>query len=187
MPVPGEHPHVEAQDMASFGDTIYVALAGEGVYYSTDTGASWVFASAGLPANEAGSVLATNGVDLYWGLSDGNGVFHTTDNGVTWNDIPVGVPLEPLAEIPRTYALEQNFPNPFNPSSTIQYDLPGRTHVKLEVFNLLGERVLILVDQLRESGRHAVVFDAGDLASGVYVYRLSAGGSNVARKLVLLR
>lgn len=79
--------------------------------------------------------------------------------------------------VPATFSLRTNFPNPFNPSTTIVYELPVDAHVSLEVFNLLGQRVAQLVDGTISAGYHDAVFNAGDLASGMYFYRLTAAGS----------
>jgi hypothetical protein len=92
-----------------------------------------------------------------------------------------------LEELPDAFVLAQNYPNPFNPSTSIRYELPETARVRLEVFNLLGERVATLVDERREAGRHQVSFDAGSLASGVYLYRLQAGDFVQTRKLTLIR
>lgn len=88
---------------------------------------------------------------------------------------------------PAEYVLQQNYPNPFNPETVIRYGLPEQTHVRLEVFNALGQRVASLVNASRGAGYHEVTFDAGSLASGVYVYRLSAGGFVDSKRLVLVR
>jgi predicted outer membrane repeat protein len=102
-----------------------------------------------------------------------------TTTTVTGIDVTEGVPTEP--------ALYQNYPNPFNPSTTIQYDLPSESHVQLEVYNLLGQRVAVLVDELREPGYHVVQFEAGNLSNGMYIYRIRAGEYMEVRKLMLLR
>ncbi|MGB2960605.1 MAG: M14 family zinc carboxypeptidase [Bacteroidota bacterium] len=88
---------------------------------------------------------------------------------------------------PDIFSLRQNYPNPFNPATTIRYSLPRRGHVMLKVFDLLGREVETLVDEVRSAGAHSVRFDAGGLAAGVYLYRLTAGGGSQTRKLLLLR
>ena len=89
--------------------------------------------------------------------------------------------------IPAAFVLEQNHPNPFNPSTTIRYGLPSRSRVSLTVFTVLGQKVAELVNGEEEAGYHEVKFDAGSLASGVYFYRLQAGYFVEARRLLLLR
>ncbi len=89
--------------------------------------------------------------------------------------------------LPGRYALHQNFPNPFNPATTIRYDLARTGRVTLEVFDLLGRRITTLVDGEQTVGTHAVTFDARDLASGVYLYRLTAGKQVITKTMLLLK
>ena len=91
------------------------------------------------------------------------------------------------SEIPVNYGLSQNFPNPFNPSTTIKYALPQASHISLSVFNTLGQRVTLLVDGRQEVGYHEVNFDASGLTSGVYFYRLQAGDFVETKKLILMK
>ena len=91
------------------------------------------------------------------------------------------------SEAPEAYALMQSYPNPFNPSTTIRYALPVRSHVTLTVFNTLGQAVAELVNGDIDAGYHEVKFDARNLASGVYYYRLTAGDFVEARKLSLVK
>jgi hypothetical protein len=101
-----------------------------------------------------------------------------------------------IAATPGQFKLEQNYPNPFNPTTTIAYVVPevvgGRTYevggkIRLAVYDLLGREVAVLVDGVQSPGRHEVVFDARNLASGVYVYRLTAGAFSATRKLTIVR
>jgi hypothetical protein len=89
--------------------------------------------------------------------------------------------------VPREYDLSQNFPNPFNPSTVIQYAIPVKSHVLLTVHNLLGQVVSTIVNGEQEAGFHEVKFDALNLASGVYLYRLESGKFIQTRKLTLIR
>jgi len=86
-----------------------------------------------------------------------------------------------------SYALHQNYPNPFNPITTIAYALPERSHVNLTIYDMLGREVVVLVDGFRNSGFQEVVFDASNLASGIYLYRLQAGDFNATGKMVLMK
>ena len=90
-------------------------------------------------------------------------------------------------DVPGVFSLGQNFPNPFNPETTIRYSLPSRSHVVLAVYNALGERVAVLAEGEQESGFHEVRFDGSALASGVYFYRLQSTGFVQTKKLSLLK
>ena len=95
--------------------------------------------------------------------------------------------VERLQLTPGLFSLEQNYPNPFNPTTTIQYEVPSRTRVALVVFNILGQKVAELVNAEMDAGRYEIRFDAGGLASGVYLYRIEAGSFMQTRKLVVLK
>ncbi|MFT5141688.1 MAG: putative repeat protein (TIGR01451 family) [Thalassolituus oleivorans] len=94
---------------------------------------------------------------------------------------------DPLAETPDEYELKQNYPNPFNPRTHIVFGLPDDGQVRLEIYDALGRSVGRLVDGFMPSGRHEIPFDATRLASGVYLYRLEAGGRTMVRHMTLLR
>ncbi len=85
------------------------------------------------------------------------------------------------------FALEANYPNPFNPSTTIRYRVPEAAHVTLKLFNVLGEEVATLVEGAQSAGEHQIHFEARGLPSGVYVYVLQAGEVRLARRLMLMK
>lgn len=89
--------------------------------------------------------------------------------------------------IPDVFALHQNYPNPFNPSTTIRFDIPKDGIVRLEIYNVLGQRVAVLIDEYRSAGYYTEDFNAGHLASGMYFYRLQAGDFTSVRRLMLVR
>ncbi len=90
-------------------------------------------------------------------------------------------------ELPLEYILEQNYPNPFNPSTTINYSIPEDGFVKLAVYNLLGEEVATLVNSFQKADRYNISFNASDLSSGVYVYKIESTNFSASRKLVLMK
>ena len=90
-------------------------------------------------------------------------------------------------DVPQSVELDQNYPNPFNPATTIEFAIPEASHVTLEVFNMLGQRVETLKDERLSQGSHSVTFDASDLTSGTYIYRLEAGDQVLSRNLTLIR
>lgn len=122
-----------------------------------------------------------------WGLFDSNYtttvVYSALKNyiagttGITEQDI----------SLPTRAELLQNYPNPFNPTTTIGFALPQGQHVTLKVFDLLGREVATLVDGELSTGEHSVVFDAKDLPSGIYLYRLNIGGHIQTRSMMVLR
>jgi hypothetical protein len=89
--------------------------------------------------------------------------------------------------LPLTYAMYQNFPNPFNPSTMISYDIPKQSYVKLVIYDVLGRRVKTLVDEVKSPGSYKILFDASGLSSGVYIYRITSGNFVQTKKLVLLK
>jgi len=132
-------------------------------------------------SNLAGIMIWALGEDLYGGaqpLMDAVGKEVSATNAVA--------PPTPLS-VPDGYELYANYPNPFNPSTTIGYRLAQRTQVSLTVTNALGQLVARLVDQTQEPGVHEVRFDGSALASGVYFYRIRAGAFVQTKRLVLLK
>jgi hypothetical protein len=93
----------------------------------------------------------------------------------------------PSEEVPRECALRQNFPNPFNPSTTIRYELPRASQVSLTVYDILGRQVSVLVNERRDAGVHEVKFDGSKVASGAYFYRLQAGDFVSSKRMLILK
>lgn len=91
------------------------------------------------------------------------------------------------SELPDVFELRQNFPNPFNPAATIQFRLPVGGHVYIGVYDILGRRVAMLANGLFTAGSHSLQFDAENLASGLYLYRLQAGEVTISRKMMLVK
>jgi len=116
-------------------------------------------------------------------------LFNNFVEGMTNGTIQLPPPDRPPkpSNLPLTYELLQNFPNPFNPATTIQYQLPQDAKVMLKVYDILGNEVATLVNEEQEAGYKEVKFNASNLASGVYIYRLQAGSFVTAKKMILLR
>jgi len=99
----------------------------------------------------------------------------------------VATDVEDEISVPLVYSLSQNYPNPFNPSTTIQFTIPMQDIVTLKIFNVLGQEVLTVLNEKMAAGRHSVRFDASQLTSGVYLYRVSAGTFVQTKKMIFLK
>jgi len=95
--------------------------------------------------------------------------------------------VEVEISLPNSLSLSQNYPNPFNPSTKISFELPENGFVTLKVYNVSGVEVATLVGRQMETGRHDVSFDATQLSSGVYFYRLQFGTQIITRKMVVMK
>ncbi len=147
-----------------------------------------------------GCVSFENRVDFATQLTDEQAEEYTLENifskesnpnfGRDWFPSPELSPVsisESRSEIPSDYELEQNYPNPFNPSTNIAFTLPSTGHVNISIYNMLGQKVRTLVDQIKTAGRHVATFDASGLSSGVYLYRIKAGNFDQAHKMALIK
>jgi len=101
--------------------------------------------------------------------------------------VPTGNSNNLTDMIPKKYSLRANYPNPFNPTTTIKYGIPKQGKVKITVYNVLGQKVRVLVNNVESAGFHQVTFNASALASGTYFYRIKAGGFVKTRKMTLLK
>jgi hypothetical protein len=90
-------------------------------------------------------------------------------------------------DLPDRITMEQNYPNPFNPSTQIRYTLPEAAEVRLEVFNLMGQRIDVLVDGQQQAGVHNITFDASHLSSGIYLYRLQTSEKSITRRMMFVK
>lgn len=108
--------------------------------------------------------------------------------GTSWHD--VSSPITKVEEnlfLPYNLSLMQNYPNPFNPSTKISYSIDKKTHVRLSIYDLLGNKIATLVDGEKSPGLYVVSFHANNLPSGIYFYKLEANNQAITRKMILLR
>jgi len=108
-------------------------------------------------------------------------------SGTPMQTCTVGVDERASREMPEAFALYSNYPNPFNPSTTIEYDLPQLSNVELKVYDMLGNEVQTLVSGERPAGKYRVQFSSAGLPSGLYFYRLRAGERVEVKKMVVVR
>ena len=105
----------------------------------------------------------------------------------TKHDVSTDIKDEDIINLPQKFVLNQNYPNPFNPTTEISFTLPKNCKVSLEVYNILGQRVVTLVDKNMAVGSHTVKWDASQFASGIYLYRLSTNEFVDEKKMVLIK
>jgi hypothetical protein len=166
-------------------DFIYPGFDWDGtILFSNDSGENWsgqgVFSN---PLNAVDFISSTSG----WAVGDSGTILYTINGGVSFIDDETTQPTE--------FILSQNFPNPFNPSTVISFQLPVVSNVTLKVYDILGNEIATLVDDFKPAGRYEVEFNAAALPSGVYFYQLKAvdpsTGSGQAfmqtRKMILLK
>ena len=112
-------------------------------------------------------------------MTHGNGAYERK----LLSQIPVG--LDPVPPVVSSFKLEQNYPNPFNPSTTINWQLPVDTFVSLKIYDVLGNEVASLVNEEKNAGSYQTEFNASNLSSGTYFYRLESGNFIQTRKMIL--
>lgn len=127
------------------------------------------------------------GKDIIYALTDSTLLKVTPTNIVTLQQIPTAIDQSGNSQKANQFVLYQNYPNPFNPATTICYELPRSGPVRLTVYNMLGQEVSMLVDTQQPAGIHQVTFNASQLASGVYFYRLQSGEKILVRKMLVMK
>ncbi|MGI0016492.1 MAG: T9SS type A sorting domain-containing protein, partial [Nitrososphaera sp.] len=160
---------------------------------SRDGGKSWQFYHAGRPQDvyRAWSLTQTRSLSyLYISVF----VNDPSQNGIYRLSQALLTPVQehPSSSLPPKFSLLQNYPNPFNAQTKIEFAVTKKETIALDVYNLSGEHVVSLLNGLRDIGRYSVVWNGknskgGDMASGIYLYRLRAGGEILIRKLLLIR
>jgi len=130
-----------------------------------------------------------------------NGISRQRDAGLDPRPLAGGPAYQDLADytvlgvreniysnlVPDIYELTQNYPNPFNPSTSIRFSLPKASDVRIAIYNILGQEVAVLADGFRSAGTYEVNWNASSLASGVYIYTLQTGSTNISKKMTLLK
>ena len=169
------------------GGTLIVGIGGE----------EQVFTEAAIPAR------GTQTVEMHWRVPEGatdTRIYAVIDeddilpeihenNNKSWAILGVSgtIGIHDKTDIPLDYFLKQNYPNPFNSATVIEFSLPFAQKVRLDIFNIQGQRVVTLFDKDFKEGKYVYHFDAGHLASGVYFYRITAGKFIQTRKMILLQ
>jgi photosystem II stability/assembly factor-like uncharacterized protein len=152
------------------------------VFCSTNNGADWLDASSGLPhdsVNFGVNSLTLNGTNLLVGTNT-KGIWSRPLSELT------GVSKEEI-KLPKDFILSQNYPNPFNPGTIISYSLPSSSNIKVIVYNSLGQTIKTLESGYKTAGNYSIYFNASNLPSGIYFYKLEAGQFTQTKKMILLK
>ena len=159
-----------------------------------DTVSVWAFADGEAPTDTASYTYTTDNVAVGAGAptfiivgvtDDDSSAVHIDE--VWYNETPTGMSISDDAPIASRYELGQNYPNPFNPTTHIRFNIPETANTKLTVFNIMGEAVANLVDGVVSAGGHTVSWNAANMPTGVYFYRLESSNFSQTRKLLLVK
>ena len=142
----------------------------------------------GSTAGPANDVNVTVNSHLFSGVLDLN--YEIMSNGWTyWRDTisQVVTGVDDIMQAPLSYNLSQNYPNPFNPSTTISYSIPAKSQVTLRVYDILGSEIKMLVNEEKTAGTYKINFNASNLSSGIYFYKLQTDNYVKCKKMILLK
>ncbi|MHB8579959.1 MAG: T9SS type A sorting domain-containing protein [Ignavibacteriaceae bacterium] len=192
----GNDPTIPANAVGAAGNysfSISVAPAGNGTqeiaYQLKKSDNSYMIKGAAIDNHNILPTTTFNGIVFALGAGNTTTALKLANVQVTLGkpNIITGVAKNPDASLPTAYSLSQNYPNPFNPTTTIDFALPKSGNVKLGVYDILGREITMLVNGNLTAGNHSVNFNALNLASGIYFYKLQAGNFVSVKKLVLLK
>jgi len=158
-------------------------LDSDDLYFSSDTGRTWTAQLHVTGGPSSGRDIVFTDAQHGWLLGDKD-ILYRTDNG--GDPLPTGIGEESRV-VPKEFSLFPNYPNPFNPTTTIKYTLPEAAQVTLTLYSVLGQQIMVLVNERQEPGYHEVTLRGLSLGSGVYLLRLQAGGFMASRKLLLAK
>ena len=174
-------PNARVWDVEVFPEIPWYIWAGTdmGIFESRDHGETWAYADNGLPAVSVWRIR----------IVDGEVVVATHGRGV-WSldltQVQTSVEEEAGTSVPTSFELLDNYPNPFNPSTTIGFKLAADSHIRVSVFDVLGRKVATLTDQPYSIGTHQITWDASAMSSGQYIYRMEADDKLIGAKAMVL-
>ena len=174
-------PNARVWDVEVFPEVPRIIWAGTdmGIFESRDHGQTWAYADNGLPAVSVWRIR----------IVDGEVVVATHGRGVWSLDLTqvlTSAEEEAGTSVPTSFELLDNYPNPFNPSTTIGFKLATDSHISVSVFDVLGRKVATLTDQPYSIGTHQITWDASAVSSGQYIYRMEADGKLIGSKAMVL-
>ncbi len=158
------------------------------VFIATDSALSSVEIDSTVKDTILSTTELSANTKYYWSVKalsvDDTGKYSNITSFTTGDTV---LAVRKTNQVPNKFLLYQNYPNPFNPATEIKYSVPALGLVNLNVFNLLGKKVAALVNKEQSAGIHEVRFDASDLTSGIYFYRLEDGNFSMVKKMILLK
>jgi photosystem II stability/assembly factor-like uncharacterized protein len=154
-------------------------FGGSGMFITSDEGFNWEDFGDGLPFLALISELITYGDQIVTATSDG---VWTRDISEVMVDIETAD-----TELPQAYELAQNYPNPFNPSTEIAFSIPENSRVTLTIYDMLGRQVETLLDETKPAGSYKVNFNANNLPSGMYFYKIQSGDYSQTKRMMLIK
>jgi poly(beta-D-mannuronate) lyase len=178
-------------------DKTVIARFNPPVFYKI---APWIVGNGRLEYNPPGNSYAPGTVVWVTAIPDTGWVFNTWGGALTGNENPESlimdadkgvlatfknITLVNETQINKTYHLAQNYPNPFNPKTIINYELPITNYVQLNIYNIIGKKMVTLVSERQNAGHHEVEWDASGFASGIYYYMIRVGEFQVVKKMIL--
>lgn len=162
-------------------NNIIYASTNDGIYYSMDKGATWI-AFSEAPEDPAYGIGLAKCLLVY-----NNELFATTGAGLFKAPTKTIGIKNSIDMFPKKFSLEQNYPNPFNPATVISFSVPKASHIKLMLYNILGEHIKTLIDEEMAAGKHQYIFNGESLSTGIYVYVLKGENFFLSRKMLLLK
>lgn len=179
-------PNVFELCFAVSGTNVFAGAYSNGVYLTNDNGANWVEVNQGFGSSRTIRTLAMLGEDLFAGFYDGNVFRRPLSQMIT--------SVEQISDLrPTDYILVQNFPNPFNPTTTFRFSIPTEEYVTLKVYDAFGQEVTTLISEVLQTGHYEKNWDASGIfvnnaySSGVYYYRIRVGNFIQTKKMLLLK
>ena len=165
--------------LAVSGNNVFAGTEPGGIFLSTNNGTNWIQKNQGFGAGLTSNTLLITSSYIFAGLH-GQSVWR--------RDLAEIIGIQNIStEIPSSFSLSQNYPNPFNPSTNVQFSIPNVQFVSLKVFDILGKEITTLVNEKLQPGTYETSFDASQLPSGIYFYRLNAGNFSETKKMLMIK
>ncbi len=182
---------IQWNQCTSYGTTLDDTLTFEAILDNSDKSITYQYRTLGPAANNNnlyGLTFLSASTDDYLFINRlGYPVETRPADGTAIKLVYTPAAVSETKEVPRVFALFNNYPNPFNPSTEISFSVPAGMHVRLAVYNLLGQEVATLVNEYKNAGTYTVPFSAQNMASGVYFYSIKAGNYSDVKKMVLMK